>query len=429
MKHKFQQPARRRFIQTGSALLAAPTLGLWGQNTLHAQTQMPAIDKNAMDNLLQNAVTKGDVPGVVACVTNSRETLYQGAFGERVLGSGQGMNMDTVMWLASMTKPIVSTAAMQLIEQGKMGLDQAAEQIIPQLGDVKVLSGWDSSGQPILRNPKSKITIRQLLTHTAGFTYDIWNRDTARFHKTLNVPRAGSGKKAGLNIPLTFDPGTQWEYGINMDWMGQIIEAVSGKTLGNYIKENITDPLGMMSTSFRLSEQMRDRMAKVHQRSSDGVGFTVTKVETNQNPEFEPGGGGLYSTANDYLQFVRMILNKGTYNGHRILTPQTVALMSRNAMGALRVKMLPSQNMSLSLDAEFFPGLPKTWGLGFMINEERAPTGRSAGGLSWAGLANTFFWIDPSKDIAGILMVQVLPFVDTKTLNLFTQFEKNVYAA
>jgi len=422
------QDDRRKFIKTSSSFFALPTIGYLAMSASESLAQSRPVSNQTLDNLLKGAVANGDVPGVVAAVTNSSKTTYEGAFGERVLGTGVPMTMDTVMWLASMTKPIVGTAAMQLIERGKMSLDQPAAQIISQLGEVKVLTGWDSNGQPILRAPKTQITIRHLLTHTAGFTYDIWNPETARYHKTFNVPRAGSGKKAGLNIPLSFDPGTQWEYGINMDWMGQVIEAVSGMTLGAYIKNNITDPLDMPSTSFKISPEMRARMAKVHQRGPQGSGLTVTQNETNQNPEFEPGGGGLYSTAQDYLKFMRMILSKGSGNGNQILKKETVELMARNAIGPLRVKMLPSQNLGASLDAEFFPGIAKTWGLSFMINEETAPTGRSPGGLSWAGLANTFFWVDPKKDMAGVVMMQVLPFVDTKALNVFTNFEKIVYS-
>jgi CubicO group peptidase (beta-lactamase class C family) len=420
------QNGRRKFIKNTGSVLALPALANLSMSASHAQAL--SMSAQVADNLLKDAVTRGDVPGVVAAVTTSSQTTYEGAFGERVLGQAVPMTMDTVMWLASMTKPIVGAAAMQLIEQGKMNLDQPAAEIIPELGEVRVLTGWDSAGQPLLRAPKSKITVRQLMTHTAGFTYDIWNPETARYHKTFNIPRAGSGKKAGLKIPLSFDPGTQWEYGINIDWLGQVVEAISGMTLGGYIKTNIADPLGMSSTSFKISPEMRSRMAKVHQRAVDGTTLTVTQNETNQNPEFEPGGGGLYSTAQDYLKFMRMILNKGRGNGQQLLKPETVELMSKNAMGPLRVKMLPTQNKGASLDAEFFPGIAKTWGLSFMINEERAPTGRSPGGLAWAGLANTFFWIDPKKDVAGVVMMQVLPFVDTKALGLFTNFEKWVYA-
>jgi methyl acetate hydrolase len=379
------------------------------------------------DALLKAAVQAGDVPGVVAAVTTSDKMLYEGAFGERVLGQGTPMSMDTVMWLASMTKPIVGAAAMQLVEQGALSLDEPLSALVPQLGTVKVLTGWGADGRPMTRPPRSPITLRQLLTHTAGFTYDIWNPETARYQKTFNIPRAGTGKKAGLDIPLAFDPGTQWEYGINLDWAGQVIEAASGMKLGQYIQKNITSPLGMSSTAFKITPDMRARLAKVHQRDADGIKLTITQNEVPQEPEFEPGGGGMYSTASDYVRFMRMILNHGQANGHQLLKPETVDLMSNNAMGLLRVKMLPSQNKASSLDAEFFPGVAKTWGLSFMINEQQTPTGRSPGSLSWAGLANTFFWIDPKKDLAGVVMVQVLPFVDTKALALFNNFEKAVY--
>ena len=415
---------RRQFIKTTAALAAGTAAGFGGASVAFAQSAL----KQPEDVLFEAAIAAGDVPGVIAAVTSADKTLYEGAFGERVLGQGVPMTMDTVVWLASMTKPIVGVAAMQLVEQGRLNLDEPASKWLPQLGNVKVLAGWDAQGQAILRAPKSPVTLRHLLTHTAGFTYDIWNAGMAKYMKAANSPRAGSGKKAGLDIPLSFDPGTQWEYGINIVWAGQVIEAGSGMKLGEYIQKNIAGPLGMTSTAFKISPDMRARMAKVHQRGANGI-LTVTQNETNQNPEFEAGGGGLYSSANDYVKFMRMILNKGRGNDQQILKPETVALMSQNAMGLLRVKMLPTQNKSVSLDAEFFPGVPKTWGLSFMINEALAPTGRSAGSLAWAGLANTFFWIDPKKDVAGLLLMQVLPFVDTKALNLFTNFEKTAYTS
>lgn len=383
---------------------------------------------NDTDALLSGTVAAGDVPGVVAAVTTRERTIYEAAFGVRVQGQAAAMSQDTVMWIASMTKPVVGAAAMQLVEQGRIGLDDPAAKIIPELGEFKVLDGWDVRGEPQLRAPKAPITLRKLLTHTAGFVYDTWNPDMARFYKTMNLPRTGSGRNIALRVPLSFDPGERWEYGINIDWAGKMIEAVSGVRLGDYIKRNITEPLGMASTAFKITPEMRARMAKVHQRGDDG-GFTVTDFEVPQDPEFEPGGGGLYSTAGDYQRFMRMLLNGGKGNGNRVLRTTTVELMSRNAMGKLRVRMLPTQNPVLSRDAEFFAGTPKSWGLSFMINEETAPTGRSAGSLAWAGLANTYFWIDPKKSIAGVIMMQVLPFVDAKSLSLFTAYEKAVYSS
>jgi len=380
------------------------------------------------DDLLRSAVAAGDVPGVVAALTTPEGTIYEAAYGVRTQGLAAAMSQDTVMWLASMTKPLVGAAAMQLVEQGRIGLDEPAAKVLPELGDVRVLEGWEANGQPRTRAPKSAITLRRLLTHTAGFTYDTWNPDMARFYKTRNLPRTGSGMNIALRLPLCFDPGQRWEYGINIDWAGKMVEAVSGMRLGEYLRRNLTGPLGMDSTAFKITPAMRERIAKVHQRGDDGK-FTVSAFEVPQEPEFEPGGGGLYSTAGDYQRFMRMILNGGKGNGKQVLRPETVERMSRNAMGELRVKMLPSQNRLLSCDAEFFSGVPKSWGLSFMINEATAPTGRSAGSLAWAGLANTYFWIDPAKRVAGVLMTQVLPFVDPRALALFTAYEKSVYSA
>jgi CubicO group peptidase (beta-lactamase class C family) len=244
----------------------------------------------------------------------------------------------------------------------------------------------------------------------------------------MKLPRTGSGQKVALRLPLAFDPGERWEYGINIDWAGQLIEAVSGMRLSQYIATHIAAPLGMASTAFRITPDMRARLARVHQRNPDGT-FTVTTMEVPQDPEFDPGGGGLYSTASDYQRFIRMILNGGRGNGNQVLRPETVALMSNNAMGDLRVCMLPTQNPLLSWDAEFFPGTPKTWGLSFMINEEAAPTGRSAGSLAWAGLPNTYFWIDPRRNMGGVTMMQTLPFVDPRSVALFSAFEQAVYAS
>jgi len=381
-----------------------------------------------VDALLAGAVAAGDAPGVVAALSTPQETIYEGAFGVRALGQPAAMSVDTVMWLASMTKPVVGAAAMQLVEQGRIGLDDPAARILPELGTFKVLEGWAPDGTPRLRAPKSAITLRRLLTHSSGFVYDTWNPDMARYAKANDLPRAGSGRKVALRIPLAFDPGARWEYGIGIDWAGQMVEAVSGLRLGQYIQQHIAGPLGMDSTGFRITPAMRARLAKVHQRGDDGK-LAVTGFEVPQEPEFEPGGGGLYSTAADYQRFMRMILNGGRGNGNQVLRPETVELMARNAMGELRVRMLPTQNPVLSRDAEFFPGIPKSWGLSFMINEQAAPTGRSAGSLAWAGLANTYFWIDPARRIAGTVMMQILPFVDARALALFTAYEKGVYAA
>ena len=403
-----------------------PSMTLPHHATDATQSQRLLLSRQA-DNVLNEAVSRGRIPGVAAAVTHATETLYEGAFGLRVQDQPTPMTLDTVMWIASMTKPLVGAAAMQLVEQGKLKLDEPIARILPEIDTIQVITGWDAQGQPMLRPPKTPITLRHLMTHTAGFTSDIWSQNASRFLKLHKLPRAGSGQRNALHIPLSFDPGERWEYGINIDWIGLAISAVTGMRLGEYLQKHITAPLGMHSTGFKITSEMRARVAKVHLRNATDQSLSVLDFEVPQEPEVDPGGGGMYSTASDYLRFTRMMLNDGYANGQQLLKPQTVALMSKNAMGPLRVKMLHTVNPNMSLDAEFFPGVEKTWGLTFMINEATAPTGRSAGSLAWAGLPNAYFWIDPVRKIAGVLMMQILPFVDTSAIKLFTDFETTVY--
>jgi methyl acetate hydrolase len=379
------------------------------------------------DALLQQAVANGDVPGVVALATNRDGTVYEGGFGERVQGGGAAMSPDTVVWIASMTKALTATAAMQQVERGKLQLDRPAREVVPALGEVRVLQGFDAGGKPTTRAPARPITLRQLLTHTAGFAYEIWEEPIVRYQEATGTPGIISCEERALTTPLLFDPGERWEYGINLDWAGKMVEAVSGQKLGAYLKANVFEPLGMRDTAFKISDDMRRRLAKIHQRGDDDAFTPQLELEIPQAPEFEMGGGGLYGTIPDYAKFMRMILNGGRADGQQILKPETVQMMSVNQMGNCRVCMLKTAMPPLSNDAEFFPGMPKTWGLSFMINTERAPTGRNPGSLAWAGLANTYFWIDPTAGIGGAYATQVLPFGDKKALPLFFAFEKAVY--
>ncbi len=378
-----------------------------------------------LDRILGSAAEAGAVPGVVAVVTDRDGLIYEGGFGERALGGGVAMTPDTVVWIASMTKAITATAAMQQVERGRLELDAPAKEVIPYLGEVQVLDGFEDGGEPRLRPPVGDITLRQLLTHTAGFSYEIWNADIVRYQQATGTPMITTCEDAALTTPLLFDPGTNWDYGINIDWAGKLVEAVSGQKLGAYLAAEVFEPLGMTSTAFKITEEMRARLARIHQRGDDG--FEVLDLEIPQAPEFEMGGGGLYATLGDYARFLRMILNKGEGERGRVLAPETVETMSVNQMGDNRVQALKTAMPTLSNDAEFFPGMPKTWGLSFMINTEAAPTGRSAGSLAWAGLANSYYWIDPTKGIAGAYATQILPFVDEKSLPLFFDFETAVY--
>jgi len=317
-----------------------------------------------------------------------------------------------------------------LVEQKRLALDAPIATVLPELNNAQVLEGLAPDGTPRLRPARQPITLRHLLTHTAGFVYEIWNPEMGRYLETTGTPGIISCQNAALSIPLSFDPGERWDYGIGIDWAGKMVEAASGQKLGDYLHKNLFAPLGMTSTAFRITPDMRGRLAKIHQRGDDDSFAPQLELEIPQEPEFEMGGGGLYSTAGDYLKFVRMMLNHGKSDkGQPVLKPDTVTQMSRNAMGEARVCMLKTAAPPFSNDAEFFPGMDKSWGLSFMINNEKAPTGRSPGSLAWAGLANTYYWIDQSKGVGGVYATQVLPFADVKALPLFYAFEKAVYDA
>ena len=384
--------------------------------------------KTRIDTILSEAVQRGDVPGVAAVATDGNGTIYEGGFGKAILGQDADMTPDTVVWLASMTKAMTGAVAMQQVERGALKLDAPAKDVIPYLGEVQVLEGFDATGKPRLRKPVRDITLRHLLTHTAGFGYDIWNPEILQYREAMDVPTIGTGLDKALTTPLLFDPGARWQYGIGIDWAGKMVEAVTGRKLGQVMHDDLFSPLGMDSTAFRISDAMRGRLAKIHHRGEDGKLTPDPALELPQEPEFEMGGGGLYSTAGDYLKFVRMMLNQGRSDkGEVVLKPATVELMSKNAMGNSKVILLKTAAPPFSNDAEFFPGMDKSWGLSFMINNEEAPTGRTAGSLAWAGLANTYYWIDQKKGVGGVYVTQILPFADVKSLPLFYAFESAVY--
>src|SRR5688572_7681419 len=390
------------------------------------RSTMPTI--KTIDATLSEAVERRAVPGVVAMAAADRGLIYEGAFGRRDLATNAAMAPDTVVWIASMTKAITATAAMQLVERGKLALDGPAATVVPELGAAKVLEGFDAAGQPRLRAPKRPITLRHLLTHTAGYGYEIFNAAIAQYQTATGTPGITTCTNAALTTPLLFDPGDRWEYGINIDWAGKMVEAVSGQRLDRYFEQNIFGPLGMRDTSFKMSPSQQSRLASVHQRGADG---TLAPIEFGlpQEPEFLMGGGGLYSTAGDYLRFAQMIMRDGALDGAAVLRPETVAQMAQNHIGPLEVGPVKSAMPELSNDVELFPGISTKWGLSFVINTQPLPTGRSAGSLAWAGLANTYFWIDRTKQVCGVFLSQVLPFYDATAVDLLVKFETEVYRA
>jgi methyl acetate hydrolase len=383
--------------------------------------------QQALDQLLDEAAVSRRVPGVVAGIFDSNGTRYEGAFGMRDLSSSTPMELDAVSSIMSMTKAIAGVACLQGVERGLLKLDQPAREIVPWLGEVEVLEGFDAAGQPVLRPPRTNITLRNLLTHTSGFVYNIWNADQARYLETTGRPGINAGTRDAYRQPLAFDPGTRWEYGIGIDWATMMLEEVTGRILPDILDTEVFAPLGMTDTSYTPTPPMRARLGPIHQRDKHGR-FQATDADPlGGEREYNGGGGGLFSTLGDYGRFVRTILRGGELDGQRVLSPETVGMAGQNHIGDLRVTMLPSMVPAASADAEFFPGLPKTWGLTFQINEEQAPTGRPAGSLSWAGLANTFFWIDTANDLAGVFMTQTLPFADPGVIEVFEDFERIVY--
>jgi CubicO group peptidase (beta-lactamase class C family) len=322
-----------------------------------------------------------------------------------------------------MSKAVTTVAAMQLVERGAVGLDDP----LPELESAQVLEGFDEDGAPRVRPPRRAITLRHLLTHTSGFTYDIWNADMGRYMAHHGIPGVIECRNATLATPLVDDPGERWEYGISIDWAGKVVERLSGQSLEEYLREHVCGPLGMRDTAFVLGPDRRRRLASMHARRPDGS-LEAIEFEVPQEPEFFMGGGGLYGTGPDYLRFLRMLDGGGELDGVRILAPGTVAEMTRNQIGDLEVGRLTTAIPASSNDAEFFPGMVKRWGLGFLLNTEEGPTGRAAHSLAWAGLANTYYWLDPTRRLAGVLLTQILPFADDRVLRLFDQFETAVYS-
>jgi CubicO group peptidase (beta-lactamase class C family) len=380
-----------------------------------------------IDRALASAVSGGKIAGLTAAAADAAGPFYSASFGVRAIDKTPRMTPDTVFRIASMTKAVTGAAAMQMVEQGKLSLDQPAREVLDFLKDTKVLDGFDADGKPILREPRGTITLRNLLTHTAGFVYDTWNADMNRYAQLTGQPSARTGLIAALKAPLGFDPGARWEYGINIDIAGRMIEVASGLDLETYMQRHIFQPLGMVDTSFNQRPEWETRLATVHARQANGILKPLDIPPPPAAREFYPGGGGLYSTSGDYLRFLMALMHGGELDGKRILRPETVASMGENHMGDLDVQAMKSSIPHLSNDVNLFPGMRKKWGLTFLINTQDGPAGRSAGSLAWAGLNNTYYWLDPVKKVAGVIMTQTLPFADPDVLAALDDFEAAVY--
>ncbi len=378
-----------------------------------------------LDETLRESMRQRGIPAVAAMVATADHITYAGAFGKRDSVSGVDLKTDSIFAIASMTKAITTAAALQLVERGKLSLDEPAAKHLPELGKLEVLEGFDAAGKPILRPATRPVTLRNLMTHTSGFAYDTWDEKILKY-----TSRQGGALTPGTVaplVPLSFEPGTRWQYGYGLDWTGRLVETVSGQTLEQYFQSNILQPLGMKDTGFILPPEKFDRLVSQYTRQSDG--------SLKENPRTMPappkafnGGGGLFSTAPDYVRFMQMILKQGRGSGKdQILQPNTVRMMSANQIGSLRAGILKTARPAISSDVDFHPGAVDKYTFGFLMNPTAYEGGRSAGSLAWAGVYNTYYWIDPRRRLCAAVMMQFLPFADKQGVGLLGDFERAVY--
>jgi CubicO group peptidase (beta-lactamase class C family) len=380
------------------------------------------FETDRIDSLLELAASSGAVPGVVVFVVGRNGILYEGAAGRLSVNGGTPAGADTMIRIASMTKAMTSVAALQLVEQGKLQLDQTVASVLPAFAEKQVLTGFDGD-TPKLRPPARQATIRQLMNQTAGLGYWFYNTDLARYHQVTGVPNTMSGLRSALDAPLIDDPGARWEYGINTDWLGQVIEAVSGKGLDAYFADHIFAPLGITDGTFSPSPEQRERLMAVHTRTPDG-GLVAIPLEFPPAPEYWTGGHGVVCTARDYARFLGALLD----GGGGILRPESVDLMLTDSIGGLPLpEVMRSADPTLSND---IPSLPvrQGWSLGLHLFLEDLEGMRRAGSGDCPGLLNCYFWIDRESGLAGGLLTQVLPFFDAQVVQLLVAVEQALYA-
>ncbi|SDW76841.1 CubicO group peptidase, beta-lactamase class C family [Albimonas donghaensis] len=385
---------------------------------------MPEIA--GISRALDAQVAAGATVGCVAVVVDADGVLHESAHGLRAAGGAARMTTDSVFRLFSMTKAIGSVAALRLVDEGLLSLDDAVADILPEFARLQVFDGWDGDA-PRYRAPARPVTVRHLMTHTSGLVYDIWNADQSRLIDVTGAPRMSHGRRASLPaFPLHFDPGARWEYGVSTDWLGLVVEEIAGERIEGFLKREILGPLGMGSTDVTFSPDMTARKVAVHAAGPEG--WRILDADLPPTPDFFGMGHALNGSGGDYARFLRMILRGGELDGARILGPDSILGLRENAIGDLRVEPAASARPEYGGGIEFFPGVEKTWTLAFMRNEQAIPGMRNAGSIGWAGVMNTHYWIDPTAGLAGVLMMQQLPFLDAGAVAAYEAFERAVYA-
>ena len=377
-----------------------------------------------LNRVIDEAVARQDLPFAVAMTANADGVVWSGVAGDAA--PGRKAALDTVFRIFSMTKSVGSTAAMILMDRGLLKPETTVESVLPEFAEVKLLEGFDADGKPKLRAPRVKATARHLATHTSGFTYEFWNADMPRYMEATGAPTILSGLKVAMNYPLLFEPGERWDYGIGIDWLGRMVEKIDGRRIDQFCKEEIFDPLGMNDTRCEVEPHMAPRLAGVSIRGEDGQ-FGPFDLAPPSNPEFYGMGHALYSTAPDYMRYLRMYLNKGTLDGKRILSAACVEQMLGNQIGSTPIPRLKTVAPPLTADFELFPGKRKSHSMAFMRFDEDIPGMRHAGSQGWAGVLNSHYWFDPKAGVAGLLMTQSLPFFEPRYASTYEAFERAAY--
>lgn len=374
-----------------------------------------AIDRARIDAALKQMVAANRVAGASCLIWQHGAERYFGALGFADREAKRAMARDTLVQIFSMTKPVTGTALMQLWEQGKFGLDDRLADYLPDFGKVKVLAGGTGAdGKPLLRDPARPIVIRDIMRHTAGFSYGM--RDTAAdkiFHEVDPLALTNTLEEFGTklaSVPLLFDPGAEWSYSTGVDVQALLVEHLTGEPFEPHVRRTILDPLGMKDTGWAQPQARLSRFAAAY---TQGPGGALSRVpdEKTRALNFGPrkltmGGAGLASTIDDYMRFARMLLGKGTLDGTRILSPDTVRVMSTDELDPRITKrfFLPDKgSVGFGLDFAVRIAPPRD------AKENRGTVGE----FFWDGAATTLFWVDPVNDLAAVFFVQVIPFDGT----------------
>lgn len=383
---------------------------------------------NDLDKALESAVNvAGGIPGVVAMLTDKQANIYEGALGKLSLDCDEKINTESVFNAFSTTKALVGALLFTLIEENIVKLDDLAKEYLPEIADIEVLEGFDKDSKPITRKAKNDITLRHLVLHTAGFGYEFFNKEDLAYRQYYSIPSVVTNTLESLQSVLLFEPGTSWNYGINIDWLGLVLEKATSKRLSVLLKEKILEPCNMRDTVFDLTDSLKQRLAIIHVRDQSGK-LSPARDITLPNPSpIDMGGHGLHCTVTDYMKFIRMILNDGVGENGRVLSPQSINFMCMNGIGTLRCQGWDSAIPLFTNKGEFYPSIQKSWGYTFQINEEMTNTGRPAHTIMWAGISNLFYFIDRKNGIGGFWASEVLPFMDPSSYGGFLQFESSIY--